>query len=185
VLPQGHWEIGKTLSACWIAASSRWTGSWATRSCHAKSDSLDRNAEETKATNTFLLMKRSEKGPNTFSQEIKNLHPGRLYSMKMFSCDYKDLVNPQKKNVDEANKFLGKVTLEGVDIDTKRSLTETYPSGPEPPIPVWITYHWTVFRANGVTAQLTVSDWPSEKESSGTYGQEQTFNFLEIQPYHE
>ena len=38
-------------------------------------------------------------GPNRFSQTIKDLEPGRLYSMKMFSCDYQDLVHPQKKTV--------------------------------------------------------------------------------------
>jgi len=58
-------------------------------------------------------------------------------------------------------------------------------SNPEPRIPVWITYHWKVFRAKGTTAQVIVSDWPNEKEAPSAFGQEQTFNFLEIQPYHE
>jgi hypothetical protein len=34
-------------------------------------------------------------------------------------------------------------------------------------------------------ATLTVSDWPNDKESTGAFGQEQRFNLLEIQPYHE
>ena len=134
---------------------------------------------------TFLWMKRSEKGPNTFSQTIKDLAPGRLYSMKMFSCDYNDLVNQKAKKLEEANKFIGTVVLDGVDIDTKRSFNEMYSSTPEPKIPIWITYHWKVFRAKGPTAKLTVSDWPGEKEPSPAFGQEQTFNFVEIQPYHE
>ena len=146
---------------------------------------LGRPADPEHIGDTFLWMKRSEKKPNTFSQIIKNLEPGRLYSMKMFSCDYQDLVNPKTKKLEEANKFIGSVVLEGVDVDAKRSFTEMYASSPEPPIPVWITYHWKVFRAKGTTATLTVSDWPSDKESSGPAGQEQTFNFLEIQPYHE
>jgi hypothetical protein len=50
---------------------------------------------------------------------------------------------------------------------------------------VWITYHWKVFRAKGPTAKLTVSDWPGAGKPAGPFGQEQTFNFLEIQPYHE
>jgi hypothetical protein len=37
----------------------------------------------------------------------------------------------------------------------------------------------------GPTAKLTVSDWPGEVKLSGPLGQEQTFNFLEIQPYLE
>jgi hypothetical protein len=145
---------------------------------------LGRPADPEHIGDNFLWMKRSEKGPNTFSQTIRNLDPGRLYSMKMFSCDYQDLVKPRKKTMEEANKFIGKVVLEGVEVDTKRSFTEMYASTPEPRIPVWITYHWKVFRAKGTTARLSVSDWP-EKAPTGTFGQEQTFNFLEIQPYHE
>ena len=103
--------------------------------------------------------------------------------MKMFSCDYDDLVNPKAKKLDEANNFIGSVVLEGVEVDPKRSFTEMYPSNPEPKIPVWITYHWKVFRAKAKTAKVIVSDWPGPKQPGDTFGQEQTFNFLEIQPY--
>ncbi len=146
---------------------------------------LGRPADPEQIGDTFLWMKRSDKGPNQFSQTIKNLEPGRLYSMKMFSCDYQDLVHPKQKKVEEVSPFLGNVTIDGVDIDTHRSFTEMYSSNPEPPIPVWITYHWKVFRAKGPTATLSVSDWPSDKKANAPFGQEQVFNFLEIQPYHE
>ncbi|HEX3726736.1 MAG TPA: hypothetical protein VHV08_10860, partial [Pirellulales bacterium] len=146
---------------------------------------LGRPADPEHIGDTFLWMRRSEKGPNRFSQTINDLTPGRLYSMKMFSCDYQDLVHAQKKSQDQAHPFLGSVDLEGVEVDAKRSFTEMYASNPEPPIPVWITYHWKVFRALGTTARLIVSDWASGTEPSGAFGQEQTFNFLEIQPYHE
>ena len=134
---------------------------------------------------TFLIMKRSGKGANTFSQTIRDLEPGRLYSMEMFSCDYNDLVNPKKKSREEAAAFVGRVTLEGVDVDPAKSFTEMYASNPEPPIPVWITYHWKIFRAKSTTAKLTVSDWEYDRKPAGPFGLEQTFNFLEIQPYHE
>jgi hypothetical protein len=146
---------------------------------------LGRPADPEHIGDTFLWMKRSVKGPNTFSQMIKDLEVGRLYSMKMFSCDYQELVHPKAKTRDEATPFTGQVVLEGVEVDPKRSFREMYASNPEPRIPVWITYHWTVFRAKRPTAKLIVSDWPSDKEASGAFGQEQTFNFLEIQPYHE
>lgn len=146
---------------------------------------LGRPADPEHIGDTFLVMKRSEKGANTFSQTIRNLEPGRLYSMKMFSCDYNDLVNPKKKSMEEAAGFVGRVMLEGVDVDTAKSFMEMYSSNPEPPIPVWITYHWKIFRAKSTTAKLTVSDWEDEKERGGAIGLEQTFNFLEIQPYHE
>jgi hypothetical protein len=146
---------------------------------------LGRPADPEHIGDTFLWMKRSAKGPNTFSQTIKDLEPGRLYSMKMFSCDYNDLVNPKAQKQDEALKFAGAVVLDGVEVDGKRSFAEMYSSTPEPKIPIWITYHWKVFRAKGATAKLTVSDWPETKQPGKTFGQEQTFNFLEIQPYHE
>jgi hypothetical protein len=60
-----------------------------------------------------------------------------------------------------------------------------YASSPEPRVPVWITYHWKVFRAKGPTAKVIVSDWRDAKNTGATFGQEQTFNFLELQPYHE
>jgi hypothetical protein len=146
---------------------------------------LGRPADPEHIGDTFLWMKRSAKGPNQFSQTIKDLEPGRLYSMKMFSCDYHDLVTPKAKTREEATPFVGQVVLEGVEVDRKRSFREMYASNPEPRIPVWITYHWTVFRAKGVTAKVTVSDWPNDQKATGRFGQEQAFNFLEIQPYHE
>jgi len=105
----------------------------------------------------------------------------------MLSCDYQDLVDPKEKKREQANKFVGTVTIDGVDVDPKRSFREMYASISEPEIviPVWITYQWILFRARSPTAKLTVSDWPAGKEPTGRYGQEQTFNFLELQPYHE
>jgi hypothetical protein len=145
---------------------------------------LGRPADPEHIGDTFLCMKRSQKGPNTFSQTIKDLQPGRLYSMKMFSSDYNDLVNPKAKKRDEASKFIGSVVIEGVEVDSKRSFNEPYASSPEPKIPVWITFHWKVFRAKSTTAKLTVSDWPENPDSAAAFGQEQAFNFLEIEPYH-
>jgi len=146
---------------------------------------LGRPADPEHIGDTFLWMKRSAQGPNTFSQPIKNLQPGRLYSLKMFTCDYQDLASPRKKTQEAAQQFMGNVTLEGVDVDAKRSFREAYASNPEPPIPVWITYHWIIFRAKSATAQLTVSDWIANEPATETFGQEQTFNFLELEPYHE
>jgi hypothetical protein len=140
---------------------------------------LGRPADPEHIGDTFLWMKRSEKGPNTFSQTIKDLQPGRLYSLKMFVCDYSDLISPKPKKVDETKSFCT-VLIEGADVDVTRSFAEVYASEPEPKIPVCITYHWKVFRARTTTATLTVSDG-----DTAPFGQEQAFNFLEIQPYHE
>jgi hypothetical protein len=145
---------------------------------------LGRPADPEHIGDTFLRMKRSEKGPNTFSQTIKNLQPGRLYSLKMFVCDYNDLITPKPKKIEEA-KSTATVLIEGAEVDTTRSFTEVYASNPEPKIPVCITYHWKIFRAKATTATLTVSDWQYPNQPTPPFGQEQAFNFLEIQPYHE
>jgi hypothetical protein len=105
--------------------------------------------------------------------------------MKMLTCDYDDLAHPKVKKKEEATGFIGSVGLEGVDLDEKRSFSEMYASNPEPKTPVWITYHWKVFRAKGSSARLIVSDWPGGSDPAKDFGQEQAFNFVEIEPYHE
>lgn len=145
---------------------------------------LSRPADPEHVGDKFLWMKRSTNGPNSFSQAIQNLEPGRLYSMKMFSCDYEDLIHPKPKKIDQVHSA-ATVKLDGVDVDTRKSFNEAYASDPEPKIPICITYYWRVFRAKAKTATLTVSDWQSPSEPGAPFGQEQAFNFLEIQPYHE
>ena len=133
---------------------------------------------------TFLTVKRSQKGPNTFSQTIKDLQPGRRYSFEMYVCDYDDLRAPKPKKPEET-KASASVVIDGADVDPTRSFAETYASNPEPATPVCITYYWKVFRAKGTDAKLTVSDWPESGPPAAPFGQEQAFNFIEIQPYHE
>ena len=133
---------------------------------------------------TFLTMRRSEKGANTFSQTIKDLQPGRRYSFEMYVCDYNDLRAPKPKKPEEC-KAIASVVIDGVDVDRTRRFAETYASNPEPETPVCITYYWEVFRAKNREATLTVSDWPESGQPAGPFGQTQAFNFIEIQPYHE
>jgi hypothetical protein len=94
---------------------------------------LGRPADPEHIGDTFLWMKRSEKGPNTFSQTIKNLQPGRLYSVKMFVCDYNDLITPTAKKIEET-KSTSTILIEGGDVDAARSFSEVYSSNPEPKI---------------------------------------------------
>ena len=145
---------------------------------------LGRPADPEHIGDTFLWMKRSEKGPNIFSQTINDLQPGRLYSFKMFVCDYNDLISPKEKKIEET-KAISRVLIEGADVDEARSFSEVYASNPEPKIPVCITYHWKVFRAKTNRATLSVSDWQFPNQPTPPFGQEQAFNFLEIEPYHE
>jgi len=137
---------------------------------------------------TFLVTRRCAAKPNVFSQEIKNLEPGRLYSVKMITGDYQDLLAVRSNKIRHAVS----VRLEGVQIlpGAKKSFQFAFPNNYAHTLgkfnahyPYWMNYHWRVFRAEGRTAKLTVSDWSGEKEPGGPIGEEIAYNFIEIQPY--
>ena len=136
----------------------------------------------------FLLMRRSAERPNVFSQEIKNLSAGRLYSLKMITADYQDLLAEVSNEAENAVS----IKLDNGEVlpGPKRSFQFTFPNcyahhlGKfDREYRYYMNYHWRVFRAKGATAKLTVSDWTSEDEPGGPIGQELMFNFIEIQPY--
>jgi hypothetical protein len=135
----------------------------------------------------FLIMKRSPKRPNAISQQITHLEPGRLYSLKMITADHQDLVRGTSRRAAHAIS----IVLEGVE-----PLTGPHESFSNCPFhswaneagfteakPLWMNYHWRVFRAKAATARLSISDWKSATQAGGPVGQELMLNFLELQPY--
>ena len=68
---------------------------------HAGYSWLQGRYPRTNMGDTFLLMKRSDKKPNVFSQEIKDLTPGRMYSLKMITADHQDLLQEKSDKKDE------------------------------------------------------------------------------------
>lgn len=136
----------------------------------------------------FLLMKRSASKPNTVSQEIKNLKPGRLYSLKMFTADYGDLTAGNSVR----QKHAVSINIENAEMVPTNCFQEVmahcyaHDLGPfNVNNRAWFNYHWKVFRAKGKTARLVISDWISNIESGGPIGQELMMNFVEVQPYLE
>jgi hypothetical protein len=137
---------------------------------------------------TFLVMRRSAQRPNTFRQQIKDLQPGRLYSLKMITGDYQDLL----QGVSSQKLHAVSIKLDQTEVlpGPKNSFQFPHRSGSwaqagpfQGGHPYWINYHWRVFRAQGTTARLTVSDWQSESDPGGPAGQELIVHFIEIQPY--
>ena len=133
--------------------------------------------------NTFLVMKRSSKAPNRFSQTIRGLKPGRVYSLKLITGDYASL---------KAGKSQKQTHAVTIDIAGAEVLDDgfQYPfysaRGPKPfkrGHPFHMNYHWRRFRAVEDTAELTVSDWKGEGDPGGPIGQQLMYNFIEIQPY--
>ena len=125
---------------------------------------------------TFLWTRRSAKTPNIFSQKITALKPGQLYSMKMITADYQNVVG----KVSDAKQLTVSVQLRNAEVLTDPDKNFQYVLSKYPP---HLNYHWYVFRALGETAELIVSDWESSEKPGGPIGQELMYNFIEIQPY--
>jgi hypothetical protein len=146
---------------------------------------------------SFLWTKRSAKGPNTVSQHVKALVPGRLYSLKVLVADHQDLLAGES-----AKRFhqVG-IQIENAELVPYKSFREVYGSKK-----LWTTYYFLVFRATTETAMLSISDWASDDPAGwpgewglqfdigertkpakpdGPIGQELMFNFIELQPYLE
>ncbi len=138
---------------------------------------------------SFLWTRRSAAGPNRFTQSIKALEPGRLYSLKMFTADYTEFI--QGKSVEQKPEVSMKI--EGGELIPDKCFAEVFSSGKIGHVygsfnrdnPLWVTFHRLVFRANNTEGTLTVSDWPSDTAAGGPIGQELMYNFLELQPYLE
>ena len=139
------------------------------------------------AGDNFLLTKRSAKAPNRFSQQIRQLAPGRTYSLKMFTADHDHIKQGKSKN--ETHHV--NIRIDGVALMPDKEFHQLFGSGEAghayPPFDrknnLYVTYHRVVFRAKDTTAMLTVSDWASDTEPGGAVGQELMHNFIEVQPY--
>ncbi len=142
---------------------------------------------------TFVRLKRSAKAPNTLSQNIVNLTPGRLYSVKLFSGDYQNLM----KGESQYEKYGLLIQIDNADILDKKSFQQVFsPNFDRAGLkkyfpqfnsysPFWLNLHQMIFRAKGSQVRLNISDWLGGKEPGGPIGQELIFNFVEVQPYYD
>ncbi|MCB9769865.1 MAG: hypothetical protein H6752_16830 [Candidatus Omnitrophica bacterium] len=159
-----HWTVQEAASGT-ITASSQEGFSW-----------LQGRYPETERGNTYCEMTRAEK-PNRISQKLKELKPGRLYSVKLITAD----INDWDKN-QEIELGLDLENGEWIDEYTFKA---SYPSnyahefGPyDRNHPAYFTYYRYVFRASGQEDVLAISDQPSQAERIA-------FNFVEVQPFFE
>jgi hypothetical protein len=131
---------------------------------------------------TFLLMKRSAARPNAVTQKIRALQPGRLYALRMFAADWKDLGKKQELAMS--------VALDGVEVVPEKSFVYVINSCYShvqgefnADHPAWFNFFFRVFRARGPEASITISDWAKPDAPGGPIGQEVAANFVQIQPY--
>ena len=132
--------------------------------------------------NTVLWMKRSPKRPNAVSQQVKSLEPGRLYTLRFYSGDYRDQSVKQKHAIS--------VELAGAEVLHEKSFQHVFANcyshhhGPfDRQHRAWMNYRWLVFRAKGTEATLRISDWAGPTSPGGPAGQELMINFVQVQPY--
>lgn len=139
-----------------------------------------------RGNDTALLMRRSADGPNTITQTIRGLRVGQYYSVKMLSADHGELqAGKSQKTLHPLSVTLSDCEpVEGGKYDYQEAYNTRQRVGAfTRENPLWINYHWHVFRATGTTATLTISDWVSPDDPGGPVGQELLVNFIEVKPF--
>jgi hypothetical protein len=142
--------------------------------------------DKTGVGDTALLTKRSPDAPNRFSQQVRDLQPGRLYSLRFITGNYQDLLNGKD------NEYLHAVSarVEGVTLIPDKCFQvqslchPAYTVGPFHRGNLYRSnYHQLVFRATGPTARVVFSDWASDSAPGGPEGEQLLWNFIQVQPY--
>ncbi|MCP4643185.1 MAG: hypothetical protein GY851_22245 [bacterium] len=130
----------------------------------------------------FCRMQRAAKAPNRVKQTLKDLKPGRLYSLKLISSDIGQLDMHQTVSI--------QIDIEGVEMLPEYGFEHTYPINYAHTLapytrehPAYFTFRRVVFRPRADTAVLTLSDWASPTDPGGAIGQHTAFNFVEVQPF--
>ena len=148
-----------------------------------------RGGDMAAAGDHFLVTRRSAKGPNRFTQKIRGLTPGRLYSVKEFTADYDELLQGKSTQTPHGVEIL----VDGAEMLPDRTFHQMFHSGwvgkTYGPFnkgnSLYVTYHRVIFRATVSEAQLIVSDWKGDTNPGGPIGRRLMHNFVEIQPYLE
>ena len=133
-----------------------------------------------------LVTRRSVRGPNRFRQPVRQLTPGRLYSLKMFVMDYGDFHSG--KSAEKTHRF--RMDVHGGVRVPARCFRETLVNAKQlRPFSgknrLHMAYCRVVFRAQRATGQLVISDWARDDDPGGPEGQQLAFNFIGLQPYLE
>ena len=135
-----------------------------------------RYVRRTQIGDSCLVMTRSAAGPNVIRQPIKNLTPGRVYALRMFSTRL-DQPAATPQTASGLNIVVDKVALlpEKCYDHRYRSIHATEPE--------YFTYHVRRFRATQTTAMLTISDGAVDGNCPHDRPCETAVNFIELLPY--
>jgi hypothetical protein len=143
---------------------------------------------DTPVGDTHLVMKRDASHENVISQQMRNLEPGKCYSVRFISADYGDLVSG--RSVEKTLPV--ELRIEGGEVIPDESFSVTLAShgtvtfGPyNRQHSFWTNYHNVVFRATADAGRLSLSDWPKGVCPEAEIGQETMLNFVQVQPWLE
>jgi hypothetical protein len=136
-----------------------------------------------------LVMTRSEKGPNTVSQRLHKLSPGKPYVLAVYTGDYEDMITGTSVKKPDAVS----ITITDAEVDEARSFVfngcmqrNFKPFGiVGMENPFWHNYHRIVFRPRSTDSKLIMSDWASSDAPGGPAGQRLLFGLIELHPYYE
>ncbi|MCI0335426.1 MAG: hypothetical protein L0228_19640 [Planctomycetes bacterium] len=128
-----------------------------------------------------LVMTRSGTGPNQVQQRIRNLQPGRVYTLVTYSCDL------NQGRAIHGNPTLDDVTGIHITIDNVETIAagcyDHHFRSIHHKEPMFFNYHVRRFRAANADAMLTISDWADSTDRRGNVHRDTAINFIEVRPY--
>jgi hypothetical protein len=126
-----------------------------------------------------VAFKRTESCANRLSQPLRELQPGALYTVKMYTADGDGLQGAASQNPTHAVD----IEVDGAQMLPDRYVREEYDRAyggrRETGLKTWFNYHVWTFRAMADTARLTVMDAPSE-HTAGQRRQHLLVSFIEV-----
>lgn len=135
---------------------------------------------------SFLVTRRDPEKPNVVRQVIRNLEPGRLYSVKMFTGDYGAFQsgNSTRELHAVSLQIKGAELLSGPQYRYQQAFPTRERLGNfTEQKPFWLNLHWLVFRATAPTAELVISDWKTPQNPGGPQDQTLLYTYVEVKPY--
>ena len=130
----------------------------------------------------FVVMTSNGKRPNRLLQTVESLVPGRLYSVRMFTADYRELASGHSTARDHHMRF----EIENADVQPELSFMEIVTNGGGHYNALFkgdnkfhFNWHRVVFRAKQTTSRLVITDRGAQA------GQQTIINGVELAPYLE
>jgi len=133
-----------------------------------------------------IVLRRSGRKPNRVTQTVRELEPGRLYSLRLITADYGELTSGKSVEQDHGIH----VALDHAEIVPQYSRTEIITNGSAHTSALfrlgnnlYMNWRRIVFRATRDTTRLVISDWADDKTPGGGTGQSVAINGVQLQPY--